>query len=711
MATVFPEQTAALPPADTPAQRMKLTQQSRPRSGAHRPALEPPVSAVTGYRTDIDGLRALAILLVVVYHVWLGRVSGGVDVFLMISAFFLTASFARRAQSGQPLQLPAFWVRRFRRLLPAAAVTIVGVLTVALLAYPQTEWPRVWREGWSSLFYIENWTLAFSQVDYYARASVTPSPFQHFWSLSVQGQVFILWPLLIGAVWLLLRRRRHLIVPALCVVFGLVFALSLGFSILETAREQSFAYFDTRTRLWEFAAGSLIALALPYLRLPVWSAAVLGWVGVIGIALCGIVIDVQGGFPGYLALWPVTCTALVIVAGREHARWGPSAFLSSRPLRLIARDAYALYLVHWPVLITWMVLSDRTQPGVLAGTGIIVVSLILARLLSAFVERPIRDARALDGSIWRSVTVVVASVLIVALPLSAWQITIDQRRSALMASESRGYPGAAQVDDPTDLSGVNLPLMPLATDLDEQWVDLGESCEGILAPTDTTLDGSCMQTEGAGEVGTRRVLVMGDSHAQQLMSPLKALSEDHDWELVALLKGGCSLAIGAASWSTTGPPCDEWRAAAIDYALSLMPEAVYLVVTRASPMSEEVLLEGIEEIAATLTGAGIDVMAVRDNPRFEFDMYECELVGEASCDVVDQGLADEVAFEEFTERDGIVAVDFRHWLCPSGICQGAIGNVAVYLDDNHLSDTYGRTLAPMLATMIDAGGILRPGAF
>ena len=666
--------------------------------------------AAPAHRADIDGLRALAILLVVVYHVWLGRVSGGVDVFLMVSAFFLTGSFVRRVQDGRPLQLGSFWLRRFRRLLPAAAVTIVGILAVAFLAFPQTEWPRVWREAWSSLFYVENWTLAFSEVDYYARASETPSPFQHFWSLSVQGQVFILWPIIIGAVWFILRTRRDLIVPALAVVFGAVFVVSLGFSIIETARAQDFAYFDTRTRLWEFAAGSLIALALPYLRIPARSAAVLGWAGILGIVLCGIVIDVQGGFPGYLALWPVVCTALVIVAGRDRPRGGPTTFLASRPLRYVSRDAYALYLVHWPVLVIWMVLSGRSEPGILAGLGIVTVSLVLARLLSRIVEQPIREAKVLDRSRSLGAGVLAIAVLVVAVPLGMWQITIAQRTSAVQASDTHGYPGAAQIDSPIDLAGVDLPLIPDPTALDAEWVYLGRECTGDLVAVEAPLDGTCTQTERAAESGTRRVLVMGDSHAQQLMSPLRASAEAQDWELVALLKGGCSIAIGAPSTSTTGTSCDEWRAAAIDYALRVQPDAVYLVVTRASPASPEVLVEGIDDIASVLIDRGIQVIAVRDNPRFDFDMYECILSESDSCDVANIGFADESEIEAFAERDGIVAVDFRPWICPDSVCSGAIGNIAVYIDDNHLSDAYGRTLAPMLQTMMDAGGILPPVA-
>lgn len=671
----------------------------------------PDATTALGYRADIDGMRALAILLVVVYHVWLGRVSGGVDVFLMVSAFFLTASFVRRVRSDRPLELGTFWLRRFRRLLPAAAVTIAGVLAVAFLSYPQTEWPRVWSEGWSSLFYVENWTLAFSEVDYYARDSVRPSPFQHFWSLSVQGQVFILWPLIIAALWLLLRERRHVIVPALALVFGAIFVGSLAFSIVETAHAQSFAYFDSRTRLWEFAAGSLVALALPFLRIPRWSAAILGWVGVLGIVLCGVVLDVRGGFPGYLALWPVGCTALVIIAGVDRVPGGPSAFLESAALRYVSRDAYALYLVHWPVLVTWMVLSGRSQPGWLAGLGIVGLSFVLARLVSAVVEHPIRAATAFDRLPRLGAAVLVASIAVVAFPLGAWQFAIKQKEAALMASESRGYPGAAQIEGAVDLAGVDLPLIPFATALDDEWVDIGPSCSGPLEPTDSALRGSCAQTPGAGDPRATRVLVMGDSHAQQLMSPLVALADEQEWELISLLKGGCSIGIGAPSWSASGTPCDDWRAAAVEYAMRIQPDAVYLVVTRATPTSPEVPVEGIDVVIDALTAEGIEVFAVRDNPRFEFNMYECALAesdaapGEdvESCSVPEVALETGDALDAIAEKSGVTLVDFRPWLCPDGVCRGSIGNIAVYIDDNHLSNAYGRTLAPMLKRILQAG--------
>lgn len=667
------------------------------------PTLAPrrPVDTGRGaYRADIDGLRALAILLVVVYHVWLGRVSGGVDVFLMVSAFFLTLSFVRRIQALQGPSLGGFWLRRFRRLLPAAAVVILAVLGVAWAVYPQTEWPRVWTDAWSSLFYVQNWNLAYSEVDYYARVSTVPSPFQHFWSLSVQGQVFLLWPLIFAAAWVLLRRRQRMVVPVLTAVFAVVFFVSLGFSIVETETNQAFAYFDTRTRLWEFAAGSLVALALPYLRVPSRVGAAAGWIGVGGIVLCGIVLDVQGGFPGYLALWPVVCTALVIVAGRDAPRGGPTSFLSSTPLRLLSRDAYALYLVHWPVLVTWMGVSDRTQPGPFAGAGIVMLSMVLAAVLSRTVEEPLFRAPRIQRSGMLAGAVVATSVLVVAAPLALWQGAHERYETALSDVKADEYPGAAQLDAVGGHILEPAPVIPVATALDGEWVSLDGACEGILRPTDPVLEGSCLQTSGAPSDEATRVLVIGDSHAQQLMSPLKTLAEEQGWEVVALLKGGCALGVGAPSSSVSGPPCDDWRRAAVAYATSMQPDAVYLVATRSSAIASDVLVEGIEDVADSFSSAGIEIIAVRDTPRFDFDMYECVSNGVDGCAVDDVGTGGAEQFAAFVERDGIIGVDFRPWLCPDGICRGSIGNIAVYIDDNHLSHAYGVTLTPMLRSML-----------
>lgn len=656
----------------------------------------PPSTVSQRYRGDIDGLRTLAIVLVVVYHVWLGRVSGGVDVFLMISAFLLTGSLARRAIEGTPLALGSFWTRRFRRLVPAAAVTLLAVLGAAAALMPPTQWPRIWTETLASLFYVQNWQLAFSEVDYYARDSAATSPLQHFWSLSIQGQVFLLWPVLIGIVALLLRDRRHLVRPALIAVFLVIFVWSLAFSIVETRDAQAFAYFNTRTRLWEFAAGSLLALVLPIVRLPAVLRAVLGWAGLAGIVLCGIVLDVRGGFPGYLALWPVLCTAAVIVAGAAPTRGGPEALLASKPLSSLSGDAYALYLVHWPILVMWMIATDTDRVGMGEGLLIIALSLLCARLLSRAVERPLRGPSRNDrATALRGVAVVAASVVLVAGATGGWRWTEQQRAAEFSATaEDSDYPGATQVESAFDIAGTDAPMIPLATELSAEWAAVGPACEGRFEPSAEVLKDSCNQSVDADEAAAR-VLVIGDSHAQQLSAPLIALSEERDLAVLTLLRGGCTVGLFEESRNVSQASCEPWVRASLDYAAEIRPDAVYIVMTRADADEPERLLDGIDEAVDALRDAEIPVIGVRDNPRFSFDMYECATDATSACDVPrEEVLAAENPADAFS--DVVTVVDFTPWLCPWDMCRATIGNIAVYIDDNHLSRTYARTLAPFL---------------
>ncbi|KYJ99910.1 acyltransferase [Microbacterium sp. p3-SID338] len=658
-----------------------------------------------GYRADIDGLRTLAIVLVVIYHVWFGRVSGGVDVFLMISAFLLTGSLARRAEAGTPLALPRFWIRRFRRLVPAAAATLLAVLAAAAAFFPPTQWTRIWNETWASLFYVQNWQLAFSAVDYYARDSSETSPLQHFWSLSIQGQVFLLWPLLIFLVALLLRRRRDLVRPTLVGVFLVIFVWSLWFSIVETRADQAFAYFDTRTRLWEFAAGSLLALLLPAIRLGVVARAVLGWTGVAGIVLCGILLDVSGRFPGFLALWPVLCAAAVIVSGVGDTRGGPASFLASKPMTFLSGDAYALYLVHWPILVTGMVLWDVDRVGLGAGTLIILCSLVAARLLSRGIERPLRESSRTGraGSL-RGLAVIAASVVVVAGVTGTWRGTQELRAAEIAAEVADShYPGAAQVGAAIDIAGGEQPLIPLPTALEDEWSLVGPACEGALAPKSEMIRTSCNQNVGA-ETAEHRVLVIGDSHAQQLSIPLNALFEDDDdVAVITLLHGGCTAGLFEESRSLSLDSCETWVRAAFDYAKEISPDAVYIVVTRADASAPERLLRGVEDVVAEMRMAGIPVIGVRDNPRFSIDMYQCAIDASVDCAVPREEV---LAAENPAEALGndITLVDFTPWLCPSDVCEAVIGNVAVYIDDNHLSGTYARTLTPVLEQILAESG-------
>ena len=263
----------------------------RPRHAADGPDSTPVVARrQADWRPEIQGLRAVAVLLVVVFHIFTDRVSGGVDIFLFISAFFLTGSFTRKMEAGRPLAVGRYWLHVFTRLMPMAVLTILLTLVAVATVYPLAD-RASWRtEALASALYVENWALAFNAVDYYAADNTSLSPFQHFWSLSVQGQVFILWPLLFLVSALVARRTGARPRAVLTTAFASVFVVSLLWSVTQTSQNQAFTYFDTRARLWEFALGSLLALVLPFIHLGRRTRVFLGWAGLASMIAVGVVL-------------------------------------------------------------------------------------------------------------------------------------------------------------------------------------------------------------------------------------------------------------------------------------------------------------------------------------------------------------------------------------------------------------------------------------
>ena len=678
----------------------RLQAPARPASG------NPDAAPRSVYRPEVQGLRALAVVLVVLYHVWLGRVSGGVDIFLLISAFLLTGSFARRLEAGRALGLGRYWARAFKRLLPPAGLVLLAVLAGAALLLPVSSWGGLFRQGWASLFYMQNWVLAESSVDYYARDTSAASPLQHFWSLSVQGQVFILWPLLFAAAALAVRRFALRPRPLLIGVFGTVFAASLAFSIQQTATNQAYAYFDTRTRLWEFALGSLLALLLPYLRLPAAVRGVLGWIGLAAMLSCGLLLQVQQQFPGWIALWPLLAAAAIIAAGRTGLRWGSDRLLTWAPLVKLGDNSYALYLWHWPLLVFWLAYTEQPRAGLVDGAVIILASLALALLTTRIVERPLRGWHWSEATTWRSAAVVGTCAALVALPLAGAQAKAHADARELLQQSIADNPGARVLHPDYEFAGSAAAVIkPAAANLDSEWAQFDGPCPAPIAPPEeSVLAGHCRQIGTADGAG-KTIIILGDSHAMQWSAALRPTALANDWHVVSILRMGCRY---GAHDPERSEDCNAHNAAARDYVLERMPDAVYTVasVTRES-RPDEFLAGGYDDGVRPLAEAGITVLAMRDNPRFEFDMFKCLEANDLSTDACrvprSQLLAEASPLEGLPERiPGVKVLDLSDQLCSAEDCPGIIGNVAVYMDHDHVTRTYAESTAGVLAERISA---------
>ncbi|MBD2764403.1 acyltransferase [Kocuria sp. cx-455] len=655
----------------------------------HRPDV---VSRYSGFRSEVQGLRAVAVLLVVVYHVFLGRVSGGVDIFLLISAFFMTLSFVRKIESGRPLAIGRYWLHTFKRLLPLATVVIlvtIGVLSV----FPESSVAQFRREALASVFYVENWSLAASSVDYYAADHSTASPFQHFWSLSVQGQVFLVWPLIFGFAWLLRRRTGIGSVPILGVCFGLIFAVSLVFSVVTTETQQAFAYFDTRARLWEFALGSLIALAVPYLNPSRVLRVALGWLGLVSMVSVGILVDVQGAFPGWIALWPLLSAAAIVVAGQSGSPAGVDRFLSWGPVVKLGDAAYALYLIHWPLLITYLVIRDRPVAGWRSGIVLVVLCLVLSLLVTKYVEEPIRRWQWPDRSKWRLSVVIGTCLALVVVPTFTWA-RVDSERADRLASEAGvNNPGAVALEPGYTFHGEpDAPAMPLPADLPTNWAWIGESCPDDIDLT-PAYEGACHEFV-PNDSPDKTVLLIGNSHTQHWLPALEPMARENNWRVLIYTQLGCFYTVPDEQPADS---CRTWLDGADEAVDTIDPDLMFVQGTFTNSEGED-LKPGFAQRMRQLEARGIPVVGIRDVPRFPEAPGECAIENgpdAPECTFTHPMLGTPDPQRELAaELPHFESMDMTDMICPEQQCPPTIGNVYVYFDDDHLSELYAKTLGP-----------------
>ena len=345
-------------------------------------------------RPEIQALRAVAIGCVVVYHFWPAALPAGfvgVDVFFVVSGFLITGLLLRDAERFDRVRLREFYVRRARRILPAALVVLTACAVATLLFVPRIEWRPFLQQILSSALYVQNWHLARdSQIP--SRADLESTPVQHFWSLSVEEQFYLVWPLLIiAALWLAVRlgRRRILVIAG---VLGAATLASFVHGVILTGVDHNLAYFSTLSRAWEFGVGGLLALvpAVVGERLR-RTRALAAWVGLAAIAVAARTFTDHALFPGWIALVPVLGTAAVIWAGMPRAALSLAPVAALRPVQWFGGISYSLYLWHWPIIMFTPYITGRpSQAPVMV--LLLVVSLVVADASKRWIEDPFRRA-------------------------------------------------------------------------------------------------------------------------------------------------------------------------------------------------------------------------------------------------------------------------------------------------------------------------------
>lgn len=642
-----------------------------------------------GYRGDIEGLRALAILLVVCSHAgvpWLAGGFVGVDVFFVLSGFLITGLLLQEVDATGRIRFGDFYIRRLRRLLPAMLVMVAVVSVAANAVLAPGEQLEQARTAAAAIFWVSNIRFALAQLDYFSPGSET-NLFLHTWSLGVEEQFYLLWPVLLWWALGCGRGQRH-ITHLKWTMVG-VAVLSMAACLLMTMRVQPVAFYMMPMRAWQFATGALIWIFLR--KGPVRLAAegvaqvpkaslLLGWFGLAAVVGSALMFDTRMAYPGWRSLIPTLGATAILSSGQLAPSRGVSVVLAWRPLQSIGRVSYAWYLWHWPVLLLGYALTMSRSPWLRAGEALL--SLVLAIASFWAIERPIRHSAhwlkhrrlALAGTL---VVMAAASVLAMHWGTSAWL------RSR--GPEFQRY-ARAHVDAPAIY---------------------GMGCDDWYRS-----DRVVMCSFGSVDAMHTAVL-MGDSIAGQWAPALTRIFQKQGWRFIVLTKSSCPMVDVPFFYERIGreyTECAAWRSEALNRVASLKPDVVVLGTVATNGFTQEQWVGGTASVLRLLSKDVGRIYVMRGTPRLPFDGPDCLaarhgrpgwLASAQTCAATADDEHGKLVFDWLRQASSrfanVQVLDMNDVVCPREQCMAERGGIIVFRDSQHLTASYVQSIVPQLA--------------
>ena len=693
------------------------------------------------FRSDIEGLRAVAVLAVVLFHAGVPGVGGGfigVDVFFVVSGFLITGLLWREASGTGTVRLARFYGARARRLLPAAVTVLVATCVASAVLLPPLQVRSVIGDGIASALYAGNYRFAIQGTDYLS-ADAPPSPVQHYWSLGVEEQFYLLWPaLIIGTAWLLARLARRAgtaatrsVAPYL-LVLAVLAAVSFMISLSWTETLPSWAFFSLPTRAWELAVGGLVALtAGAWRKLPGPSAAVVGWGGLALIVVTCTQVGDATPYPGTTALLPVLGTALVIGAGCATSDLGVGHFLSKPAMRSIGRLSYSWYLWHWPVLLLAPALFGQSL-GLAGRLAMAAVSFGLAILTLHLIENPVRFAPSLKRSSRRSLAVggalTAVAVCVGLVLMTVRPVPVGQGTAAAPVRPAAPKEPSAQAPPSLSVRDQLLAAIAKSTEPGPVPTNLTPALDAIAKP-DVFVNGCVLSWKDveqpecvSGDPGaSTTVALVGDSHAAMWQPAMESIAQQRHWRLITMSKVTCplmDLPINSPYLGREFTECEQWRADMMARLEAERPRVVVLDMSRRYGADfgftsyDQAWLNGLTVLVHRLhdTGAGVLVLGPVPDPHSTVPTCVSAHMDDASAcssarpeGLNETGIAAEAVA---TKAGGGQYAELSDLFCTTDRCPVIVGDTLVFRDDNHVTTEYTQVLGPVLGDMVE--GALSP---
>ena len=640
-------------------------------------------------RTDIQALRALAIVSVVAFHVWPERLTGGfvgVDIFFVISGFLITGQLWRQEQRTGRVDFADFWSRRARRLLPASMLAIL-LTTLATFFLTTPSWfLKIQDESFGATLYMQNWALV-AKVTNYLTDDGTKSPFQHFWSLSVEEQYYIFWPILLFVVlWASKFFPRFLSNRiVLLSILALMLVGSFAFSVWLTYDQPQNAYFNTFTRAWEFAAGALLAIATAHKDdTAAKRSPIAYWAGVALMMYAIFAFTTKTPFPSWYAGIPVLGTVLVLHAGSSQSRFVPQRLLALKPIQFLGDISYSLYLWHWPVLILapWIFTENLTM---WTRFGIVALSVVLGWASKKFIEDPVRFGWL--STLKPSRQLLTAGATMIILLATTFGLGIAAK------AQFAGSYGNTKLTPP--LSNLNNGAKARETG------DCKISREGTGFLT-------CQKGDPHGKL---RVALIGDSHTREWFVPVDDLAFKYHWNVTMISKSACTLVDPAMyPLDLTHHSCQGWNQQLEDYLATQKP--FDLVINSNSTLVTQGRADvgkAFASMVSKITANGhTKFFLIHDTPKPKANFVPCiEQFGAKAADKCSITRAGGLTPADpmptaVAGMKNVISVDFTDHFCSATSCPPVIGNIVVYRDNSHITTTWAKHLEPVLEAAIPA---------